>query len=77
MRYWRLMRWVEEGLAPDYIVATKFDNDTAPVVASQRPLCVYPKVAKYDGEWKRWRREQLELLREKGELGGLVGGVAS
>ena len=44
-----LMRWVEEGSAPDYIVATKFHNDTAPVVASQRPLCVYPKVAKYQG----------------------------
>lgn len=42
-----LMRWVEESKAPEYIIATKFDNDTAPMVARQRPLCFYPKVAVY------------------------------
>ena len=45
-----LMRWVEEGKAPEKIIATKFDNDTAPNVVRQRPLCVYPRVAKYDGK---------------------------
>ena len=44
-----LMRWVEEGKAPEHIVATKFDNDTAPAVVRQRALCVYPKVAQYKG----------------------------
>ena len=46
-----VMAWVENGTAPDQIVATKFANDTAASgVQSQRPLCVYPKQAKYVGE---------------------------
>lgn len=45
-----LMKWVEEGSAPDKIIATKFVNDTATEgVEIQRPLCVYPKQAKYTG----------------------------
>jgi feruloyl esterase len=44
-----LVTWVEGGTAPDTIVATKFVNDTPPAVAMTRPLCVYPKVAKYNG----------------------------
>ena len=45
-----LMRWVENGTAPDSIIATKFagDSPTGEVV-SQRPLCPYPSVAQYDG----------------------------
>ncbi|KAI1127075.1 feruloyl esterase B precursor [Nemania abortiva] len=43
-----LMKWVEEGDAPNKLIATKFVNDTATLgVQSQRPLCVYPKQAKY------------------------------
>lgn len=44
-----LVTWVEKGVAPDTIVATKFVNDTPPAVEMTRPLCVYPKVAKYNG----------------------------
>jgi feruloyl esterase len=44
-----LMTWVEAGVAPDTIIAAKFDNSTPPVVEMTRPLCVYPKVAKYNG----------------------------
>ena len=45
-----IMAWVENGTAPDQIVATKFVNDTAALgVLSQRPLCIYPKQAKYVG----------------------------
>jgi feruloyl esterase len=45
-----LMKWVEEGSAPDKIIATKFVNDTSTEgVEIQRPLCVYPKQAKYTG----------------------------
>ncbi len=44
-----LVTWVEAGVAPDTITATKFVNDTPPAVAMTRPLCVYPKVAKYNG----------------------------
>jgi feruloyl esterase len=44
-----LVNWVENGVAPDTIIATKFVNDAPPAVQMTRPLCVYPKVAKYRG----------------------------
>lgn len=45
-----LMDWVEHGTAPDQLIATKYVNDTASLgVQVQRPLCVYPKQAKYMG----------------------------
>lgn len=42
-----LVQWVEAGVAPETIVATKFVADTPPAVQMTRPLCVYPKVARY------------------------------
>ncbi|KAI1097979.1 tannase and feruloyl esterase [Jackrogersella minutella] len=43
-----LTKWVEEGKAPDQIIATKFVNDTATLgIERQRPLCPYPKQAQY------------------------------
>ncbi|KAI4601039.1 CTP synthase ura7 [Pestalotiopsis sp. 9143b] len=47
-----LMRWVENGTAVDSVVATTWQNPTnaSTPVLRQRPLCVYPAVAKYDGE---------------------------
>ncbi|KAI1343191.1 feruloyl esterase B precursor [Xylariaceae sp. FL0016] len=44
-----LMQWVEAGVAPDELVATKFVNETAPQVESQRTICPWPKVAKFIG----------------------------
>ncbi len=44
-----LVTWVETGVAPETIVAAKFVNDTPPAVQMTRPLCVFPKVAKYNG----------------------------
>ena len=45
-----LVTWVEKGTAPQTITATKFVNDTPSAgVEMTRPLCVYPKVAKYNG----------------------------
>jgi feruloyl esterase len=44
-----LVKWVEAGVAPETIVATKFVGDTPPAVEMTRPLCVYPKVAKFSG----------------------------
>ncbi len=41
-----LEQWVERGVAPDRVVATRAING---VVDRARPLCVYPKVAKYKG----------------------------
>jgi feruloyl esterase len=49
-----LVNWVEKGLAPDSVIAnarTATQNaDLGPVTAGRtRPLCPYPKVAKYKG----------------------------
>lgn len=41
-----LVRWVEQGQAPDRIIASKLVDGK---VAMSRPICVYPKVARYDG----------------------------
>jgi feruloyl esterase len=46
-----MLAWVEEGVVPEYVIGTKYDNDTAAnEVTRQRPLCMYPKQAKYTGE---------------------------
>ena len=45
-----LQRWVEEGVAPEYITATKFANDDpSQAVLRTRPICPYPQVAEYNG----------------------------
>lgn len=45
-----VMAWVEDGVAPDQIIGTKFaDDKTQEEILRQRPLCMYPKVAKYRG----------------------------
>ncbi len=44
-----LVNWVETGVAPETIIATKFVKDTPPAIQMTRPLCVFPKVAKYRG----------------------------
>jgi feruloyl esterase len=45
-----LEQWVEKGVAPKKIIATKFvDDDLTRDVAMTRPLCVYPQAAKYKG----------------------------
>jgi feruloyl esterase len=45
-----LEHWVEQGVAPTHIIATKFHGDDhAKGVAMTRPLCPFPQVAKYSG----------------------------
>jgi len=47
-----LEQWVEKGVAPGVMVATKHQNDEDPAkgVKMTRPLCAYPQAAKYKGE---------------------------
>jgi feruloyl esterase len=42
---------VEDGVAPDQIVATRFKTGTNPAsgVVRTRPLCPYPQVAHWKG----------------------------
>jgi len=48
--YDALEQWVEEGAAPDAIVATKYaDDSVAKGVRMTRPLCPYPQIATYKG----------------------------
>jgi feruloyl esterase len=46
-----LERWVEQGVAPAEIIATKYLSDSNPAqgVKMTRPLCAYPKVSQYKG----------------------------
>jgi feruloyl esterase len=46
-----LEQWVEQGKAPEQIVATKYKNRTDPAsgIERTRPLCAYPKTARYKG----------------------------
>ena len=45
-----LMQWVEEAVAPKFLVATQFRNNIpAQGIDSQRPFCRYPERAKYVG----------------------------
>jgi Tannase and feruloyl esterase len=45
-----LEQWVEKGVAPARIIATKFNSDDkAKGVAMTRPLCAFPQIAKYKG----------------------------
>ena len=41
-----LVAWVEDGAAPDRIIATRVESGA---VVRTRPLCAYPYVARYDG----------------------------
>jgi Tannase and feruloyl esterase len=42
-----LQEWVEQGVAPERLIATRFNKDRQ--IEFQRPLCVYPQVARYKG----------------------------
>jgi hypothetical protein len=46
-----LERWVERGIAPETIIATKYVDDAAATrtVLLTRPLCAYPLVPRYRG----------------------------
>ncbi len=49
--YRALEQWVEHGIAPARITATKYNNDRKPAQGMKmtRPLCAFPKIAKYKG----------------------------
>jgi feruloyl esterase len=43
-----LIAWVEDGIAPTQVTATKYLNDTpSQGIAFQRPLCLYPAHSAY------------------------------
>jgi tannase/feruloyl esterase len=45
-----LQQWVEHGVAPQRIIATKYTDDVPELgIVMQRPICPYPQVPKYSG----------------------------
>ncbi len=46
-----LEEWVERGRAPETLIATRFDAPSGEdrKILFQRPLCTYPKIARYKG----------------------------
>ena len=45
-----LVHWVEDGVAPSQVIATKYvDDDPSKGIAMQRPLCPYPQKPWYKG----------------------------
>jgi feruloyl esterase len=63
-----LVNWVEQGVAPQTIIATKFVNDTPPAVEMTRPLCVYPKVAKYSGSGSTSIASNFTCVTDEGDF---------
>lgn len=47
-----LVQWTSGGSAPERVIATKFAENTT-AVASQRPVCAYPRTAVYRGAGSR------------------------
>ena len=42
--------WVEKGVAPNSVIATKYNNDTPQLgIVARRPICSYPKIPVYNG----------------------------
>src|ERR1043165_6864779 len=45
-----LAQWVEQGVAPTSVIATKYNSDTPQLgIALQRPICAYPLIPVYKG----------------------------
>lgn len=44
-----LTYWVEDGVAPDKVIATRYADDKPGAITQQRPLCAYPAAAWYRG----------------------------
>jgi hypothetical protein len=55
-----LARWVEEGEAPEQIIATRYGDDGS--VVAQRPWCAFPKVARWDGQGDRTKVESYSCV---------------
>jgi feruloyl esterase len=55
--------WVEKGIAPDRLLATKYvDDDRSKGVVRRRPVCPYPQLAKWDGKGDRAKAESFACV---------------
>ncbi len=64
-----LEAWVERGVAPDKIIATKYFNDSPAMgVALQRPLCPYPQISRYNGSGRTSDPSSFECVADDSHL---------
>ena len=60
-----LERWVELGVAPSQVIATKRQGANAPP-SRTRPLCAYPQVARYKGSGSQDEAANFSCVSEPG-----------
>lgn len=62
-----LERWVEQGIAPEKIIAAKRKNDLDPesAIVRNRPLCAWPMVARYKGSGSTDDAANFDCAKEK------------
>ena len=58
-----VVKWVEEGKAPDTLAAVRRDQSGA--VTRSRPLCPYPQVARYKGKGSTDEAQNFECRAQK------------
>jgi feruloyl esterase len=60
-----LAHWVEDGVPPAQIVATKYhDDDPTKGIAMQRPWCPYPAAARYSGQGRRSEADSFQCTAQ-------------
>jgi hypothetical protein len=68
-----LRQWVENGIAPERIIATKYVNDNpANGVAFTRPLCPYPQLARYRGVGDTTDAASFVCIRDESDSNGRI-----
>ena len=68
-----LRQWVENGVAPKRIIATKYVNDKpANGVAFTRPLCPYPQLARYRGVGDTTDAASFVCVRDEADSNGRI-----
>jgi feruloyl esterase len=61
-----LARWVEQGAAPEKIVATRYrDNNPTEGIEAQRPWCPYPVIARYSEKGERTAASSFACTADK------------
>ncbi len=67
-----LVDWTQSGKGPDRVVATKFAVGKPGAIDLQRPLCAYPRTARYKGTGATNAAENFVCaMRAGGSKGGL------
>jgi feruloyl esterase len=62
-----LTQWVEQGVPPERVIATKYNNDTPQLgIQMQRPICVFPKIPEYNGTGDPTQPSSFDCIKDDG-----------